>query len=791
MSILAQSEAPGIADNRVLDQWDVPFGEWVKQMVSWIDSNLGWALDAIKWPFTLLFRTLVDGPGHHPWWQITDMSWIGVCLLFFVVGTLYRNIKVGGSVAGALALCGLLGGEFWEDTVLTLGMVIVAVFLCAVIGIPVGILCGRFDGVWNAVRPALDAMQVVHPFVYMLPVVFFWSLGLEPATMVTMVFALPPLIRLTNLGIRSVPGEVVEASRAYGAPEWRVLLDVQLPLARPAIMTGLNQTLLLSISMVGIAAIMGASGLGLLVFRAVQNLDVELGASSGLALFMVAVVLDRISQAGADDPANLFKRIRRAWDHRRDPESLLPEAAPVAAVAETTGEPAPLVAGERRGLAVAAAGALIALVAVFLPWGYDSGKISGHARLVDTGRYEYVEVDPEGSPGEVELRAASEYPPAEHAEAVEQLKDQRVAVIAAAGAEGLTDDNSRAAVEALDDEIAQRSNPLAGRSFNGLDASGGSFYGVAVLGFALMIIAAVVTNLARPGRGARIFGSNSMLALATGMLLAAIAYLWAAPAEANVSYRGGIGSWVAAAGGAAAVVGAVYWLRRAPYSALRPLRAGVSKRQPAMAAVVLALAVICGFSGWSVDERAGSGGIPNPELEAQIEALRQRSLDEPAMAAALAQDISRLSNEAKIVGTVVTDGFVGHGSRYGYLAVVLAVVGLGMVLPAAGVFGGDEIRRRRWNAGVAAAGVAMMVVAAAWVVSQLRVADPLVVSGAGAFLCLVAGFLLMATTAGVLKEFDRSQVYLPAGGADEGGAPSPETADQTASTSEHAGNTRG
>ena len=196
--------------------------------------------------------------------------------------------------------------------------------------------------------------------------------------MVTMVFALPPLIRLTNLGIRQVPDDVVEASRAYGAPEWRVLLDVQLPLARQAIMTGLNQTLLLSISMLGIAAIMGAGGLGLLVFRAVQNLDIGLAAFvwSG-AVHCGPWCLTAFLRPRPPTARNLFKRIRRAWAHRRDPEALLPEAATVGAVATTRGHSAPLSGGERRALAITAAGALIAIVAVFLPWGHDSGKISG------------------------------------------------------------------------------------------------------------------------------------------------------------------------------------------------------------------------------------------------------------------------------------------------------------------------------------------------------------------------------------------------------------------------------
>ncbi|MCY4271739.1 MAG: ABC transporter permease subunit [bacterium] len=657
----------------------------------------------------------MDGPGHQPWWQITDMPWIAVCLLFFAVGTVFRNVRVGGLVAGLLALCGLLGGEYWEETALTVGMIVVAVLLCALIGIPVGIICGRSDGAWNAVRPVLDAMQVVHPFVYMLPIVFFFSIGLTPATMVTMVFALPPLIRLTNLGIRQVPADVVEASRAYGAPEWRVLADVQLPLARPAVMTGLNQTLLLSISMLGIAAIMGAGGLGLLVFRAIRNLDIEAGASSGLALYIVAVVLDRISQPESSDPENLLTRLRRAWAHRRDPESLLPQAEAVGTVAKTRGQPAPLCPQERRSLVAAAVGALVVVVAVFLPWGHDSGKISGHQRLVDTGRWEYVEVDPVGAPGEFEYQAAA-------------------------------------------------ANPLAGSSFNGFSASGGSFYGIGAFGFAALIIAAAGANLWRPGRGMRLFGSNGVFVMSVGVLAAAVAYLWSAPGPDNVAYRDGIGPWVALAGGALALVAAIQWLRKAPYSALTPLPAGVSLGKLGVAVAAVLLTVISGFAGWSFDSRTGAGIVPDPAVENQIEALRQQALEDPTIAAEIAQEISAISNAARRTGTVVIDGFVAHGSRYGYLTIGLAITGLGFTLPAAGVFGNDERRRRRWSAAVACIGVALMVVATAWIASLLRVADPQVTSGAGAFISLIAGVLLMASTAGVLAKFGRSQTYVPVDG---------------------------
>ena len=309
------SDSPSIADNLVLDQFTIPIGDWGEQMVRWIDTQMADKigfdlLGAIEWPFKILFRTFVKSGEYHPWWEITDMPWWGVCLIFFFVGLAFRNVKIGLFSAGALALCGMLAIEIWEDVALTLGMIIVAVFLCAIIGIPAGVLCGRIDGVWSAIRPVLDAMQVVHSFVYMLPFVFFFGIGFEAATMVTMVFAIPPLIRLTNLGIRQVPEDVVEASRAYGAPEWRVLVDVQLPLARPAIMTGLNQTLLLSISMLGIAAIMGAGGLGLLIFRAVQNLDVAPRSNWRLG------VVHRRGRSGPNQPDPRHRRhesLRPNW----------------------------------------------------------------------------------------------------------------------------------------------------------------------------------------------------------------------------------------------------------------------------------------------------------------------------------------------------------------------------------------------------------------------------------------------------------------------------------------------
>ncbi len=685
--ILAQAEdaeAPlRFWDNKVLDTWEIPFGSWIDEMVSWAVANLETVLDVIKWPFSFLFRNFVVSPEYHPWWELTDMSWVLVCAIVLVVATLTRNLKVGVGLAVMLAVCGLLGNEFWEETVLTIGLVVVSVVICAIVGIPLGVLCGRVDGVWNAVRPVLDAMQVVHAFVYIIPFIFFFGLGPEPATMVTMVFAIPPLIRLTNLGIRQVPADVVEASRAYGASEWRVLLDVQIPLARPAIMTGLNQTLLLSISMIGIAAIMGASGLGLLVFRAVINIDTPLSASAGLALFIVAVVLDRISQTETGEGANLFTRIYRAWAHRRDPEVLLEDPQAGAVETATEGQPAPAGAAERTWAVVALIGSVVGIISVFLPWSLESGLISGYSRAAD-----------------------------------------------------------------LD---------LPGLSASGLAAEGGSFFGIGVLSMSLLVLGAALATLIRPGRGGRWFGADGALLFSVGVLTAAWAYLWVDPYADAVAHQDGIGVWVAVAGGAISTIGSALWIRVAPYSPLHPLKINIAFSRIAIAVVTMGLLVLAGLSPWFVDARAQS--VITPELQAELDALEQEAREDASIAGQNAITIATKVAEAQRKNPIATDGFAEEGPGLGRLALWLGVVGALFSLPAAGVFGGGERRRWMWSVAVSAMGVGILFASGGWIGSLVRASDSNFVSGPGSFLCLLAGFLLLVSSRGVLKEFRRSKVY--------------------------------
>jgi len=384
VSLLRNDDDPGILDDAVLDEFNIPFGSWIEEAVNWITLNMGGVLDAIAWPFEFLLENLVDR-------FLIAIPWLVVVAIMFVIAWLVRNLTVALGSAAGLVICGLLGNEFWVQTARTIGFILVAVIVCIIIGIPLGVLSGRVDSVWQVMRPTLDAMQVIHSFVYLLPFVYFWGVGRVSATMATMVFALPPLIRLTNLGIRQVPEDVVEASRAYGARELRVLRDVQLPLARPAIMTGINQTLLLAFSMLGIAAILGAGGMGALLFRALGQQDVNLAASAGLGFFLLAVILDRISQTQTGG-AGLFSRMSTAWRARREPELLLenPDFNPTLLSAQseeevTEGQVAPVDSRERSLAGLFGVGALISLASLAFAWASNGSLFTGYSRLADTG----------------------------------------------------------------------------------------------------------------------------------------------------------------------------------------------------------------------------------------------------------------------------------------------------------------------------------------------------------------------------------------------------------------------
>ena len=689
MRFLAQGtadETVPLLDNTFLDQWRIPFGDWMDQAINWTAVNLTLLLEIFAWPFEFLIRRGVRD-------ILRDIPWLWVVLALALIAWLPRNLKVAAFVAIAFTICGFMGNEYWRSTTDTLGFIGVAVLLCVMIGIPIGIACGRVDGIWKVTRPILDAMQVVHSFVYMLPFIWFFGIGEVSATMVTMVFALPPLIRLTNLGIRQVPPDVVEAARAYGASESRVLFDVQIPLARPAIMTGINQTLLLAISMLGIAGLMGAGGFGRRLFQAINNQDVALGASGGLAFFLLAVALDRISQREGTEGHNLLKRIQLAWKHRRDPEMLIPDQDSSAVVEhqETEVAYAPIVASERLPMALTLIGGLISIASVFLPWTSNAGKMSAWSRWVD----------------------------------------------------------------------ASLNSELAGQVFNGLAASGGSWFGITVLALGLFTVLAATAGAYRPGRAPRWLAPDGAVIASFAALIVAASHFLARPMSGSdavaeaVDPGQGLGVYTAMAGGLIAAIGAIQWIRVADHKPLHPLPSGISLGSLIGNGVAVLVLLIGLFSAWSYDER-GETEIP-PDVQALIEELEQRAEEYPEERSALGAKVLELRTATR--EDVVIDGVSARGTRLGLWALVAVLAAALAGLPAAGVFGGGEQRRWRWSAATAGIGGGIVGIAFAWIFTHVRSGHPNYVSGVGSFLALIGGVFIMASAMAVLKEYRRARIY--------------------------------
>lgn len=189
---------------------------------------------------------------------------------------------------------------YWEDAMHTTTLVLVSTFIALVLGIPLGILSAKNKTADVIIKPILDFMQTMPAFVYLIPAIFFFSVGNTPGIVATVIFSLPPAVRLTSLGIKNVPEDVVEAGRAYGATGKQILRKIELPLAMPTILTGVNQAILLALSMVVIASMVGAKGLGSIVYQGIQQNDVAKGFESGLGIVILAIILDRITQSFAN-----------------------------------------------------------------------------------------------------------------------------------------------------------------------------------------------------------------------------------------------------------------------------------------------------------------------------------------------------------------------------------------------------------------------------------------------------------------------------------------------------------
>ena len=274
----------------IFDMYTIPIDDWVQASVDWLSTNARGFFQTIKVPVEIVMDGIEAG-----------LLWVPPTLMVLLIAFIAWRAagwRIAAFTLAALLVIGFTG--MWELSMTTLAMVIAAVVFCVAVGIPLGILAARSDRFAAGLRPVLDVMQTTPAFVYLVPVVMLFGIGTVAGVLATIVFALPPIIRLTNLGIRGVQEDAIEAAVAFGSTPREILFKVQLPLAMPTIMAGLNQTIMLSLSMVVIAALIGAGGLGQPVFRGLNSLNVGLATIGGLGIVLLAIVLDRITQGLGD-----------------------------------------------------------------------------------------------------------------------------------------------------------------------------------------------------------------------------------------------------------------------------------------------------------------------------------------------------------------------------------------------------------------------------------------------------------------------------------------------------------
>ena len=277
------------------ETWQIHLAPWVNDAINWLTTNWGPGFDLVSGWVLGMMLTIQGGLLAIPWW-----------LYLVVVAALSfwqtRRPWLPLTLVALFLSAGLFG--YWEEAMETLAIMITAVVLALVLGIPLGILMAESNRANDVLAPLLDAMQTMPSFVYLIPAMMLFGLGKVPAVFAVLVYALPPVMRLTNLGIRQVSTEVQEAARAFGATRLQMLTEVRLPLAMPSIMAGVNQTTMMALAMVVIASMVGAGGLGEKVLIAVNRIDAGTGFEAGFVVVALAIVIDRLTQG-----------VGRRWEH--------------------------------------------------------------------------------------------------------------------------------------------------------------------------------------------------------------------------------------------------------------------------------------------------------------------------------------------------------------------------------------------------------------------------------------------------------------------------------------------
>lgn len=281
-------------DTSAAVDWLDPFQQALVPLDVWVESGIGWLVENLRPVFQLIRAPVEVTLNAMTHLLQTVPSTLMMGMLALIAWQMVNGRMALGTLLSLVGI-GLIGA--WSDAMVTLSLVLTSLFFCILIGLPVGIMLARSERLSTWTRPLLDAMQTTPAFVYLIPIVMLFGIGNVPGVVVTVIFALPPMIRLTMLGIRQVPEDLVEAAHSFGASPSQLLFKVQLPLAMPTIMAGVNQTLMLALSMVVIASMIAVGGLGQMVLRGIGRLDMGLASIGGLGIVLLAIVLDRLTQA--------------------------------------------------------------------------------------------------------------------------------------------------------------------------------------------------------------------------------------------------------------------------------------------------------------------------------------------------------------------------------------------------------------------------------------------------------------------------------------------------------------
>ncbi|NLW43964.1 MAG: proline/glycine betaine ABC transporter permease [Syntrophomonadaceae bacterium] len=272
----------------------IPVADWINTAFDAISLSISPTLRTIS----AFLETIIKGFENILLWPPEVVILVLASILVW---------RVAGAKLAVFAFLGLLatiGMDVWQETMATVALALSGTLVSLLFAIPLGILASQSNTAERIIRPILDFMQTLPSFVYLIPAVMFFGMGKVAALVATMIFAMPPPVRLTNLGIREVSHEMVEAARSFGSNRWQTLVDVQLPLAMPTIMAGVNQCIMMALSMTVIASMIGAGGLGLVVLRSMQTLDIGMGTVGGLGIVILAIILDRLTESIAGDNRN-------------------------------------------------------------------------------------------------------------------------------------------------------------------------------------------------------------------------------------------------------------------------------------------------------------------------------------------------------------------------------------------------------------------------------------------------------------------------------------------------------